>query len=902
MLGIVALISLPFIVQHVREGIYPALVNPDAVVGAAGSGDALGPMGGEGRGGARAKGEAPAGAAVAVVPQSPPELQAPAPAQMNAMDEDKPAEANDVARKAPAKADEWQRQAVGGKHGSLGSLDYRQSNAQVYDPAAIVQTGPGLPRWTWTTLDLRWSGPVAATQRIHLYLLSPRMNLFLAFLRAALLVIMILRLFPWTQRFFPRGWAAPAAVLAGLALVLVPSIAQAQTPSPEMLQELQNRLLRKPDCSPSCASSSRMVIEVRGGSLRARMEVDASAPTAVPLPGNGTQWTPSEVLLDGQPAKGLVRLDDVLWIELTAGAHQIALGGLMPDRESMQLALHLKPHRVEAASEGWTVEGLHEDGLADDNLQFTRIRSVQDGGAGASLQPGALPPFVRVERTLQIGLNWQVDTRVVRVTPPGTAVVLEVPLLPGESVTTADVRVVSGKALVNMSPLATEVSWHSALEQKSPVKLVAPKSLSWVEVWRVDVGPIWHSSYSGIPFVHTQPVAGMRMPEWRPWPGEEASVELVRPDGVPGQTLTIDESTTALVPGIRATDVTLTLSVRSSRGAQHTLTLPPDAQLESLTINGTSQPLRQEGRKVMVPIVPGAQSVVLVWRETPGISFLYNGSAIDLGAPSVNATTTIQVPGGRWMLLAGGPRVGPAVLFWSLLLALVVVSLGLGRNTWTPLRSWHWLLLTIGLSQVNVIAGAIFVGWLMALGWRARDDGESLGVVTFNLRQLVLIGWTIVALCILGASIYQGLLGAPEMQVRGNGSSSDFLRWFTDRSEPTLPTPWMISVPILIYRAVMLAWALWIALALLRWLRWGWDAFSTGGGWKKSPPRVVRPIVANYNQYAQPAYPQGYPQQQQPQPQYPQAQEQPPPAPVVDDSPTIVPPTQLMPKDPDEKK
>ncbi|MEO6419429.1 MAG: hypothetical protein ABIP39_08495, partial [Polyangiaceae bacterium] len=95
MLGIVALISLPFIVQHVREGIYPALVNPDAIVGAAGSGDALGPMGGEGGGGARAKGEAPTGAAVAVVPQSPPALQAPAPAQMNAMDEDKPAEAND---------------------------------------------------------------------------------------------------------------------------------------------------------------------------------------------------------------------------------------------------------------------------------------------------------------------------------------------------------------------------------------------------------------------------------------------------------------------------------------------------------------------------------------------------------------------------------------------------------------------------------------------------------------------------------------------------------------------------------------------------------------------------------------------------------------------------------------
>ena len=124
---------------------------------------------------------------------------------------------------------------------------------------------------------------------------------------------------------------------------------------------------------------------------------------------------------------------------------------------------------------------------------------------------------------------------------------------------------------------------------------VAPRSLAWVEVWRVDVGPIWHASFSGIPFVHTQPVAGVRVPEWHPWPGEEVGVDLVRPDGVAGQTLTIDESTNEVQPGLRATDATLTLHVRSSRGGQHTITLPPDAQLESLSINGATQPIRQQG-------------------------------------------------------------------------------------------------------------------------------------------------------------------------------------------------------------------------------------------------------------------------------------------------------------------
>src|SRR5581483_69232 len=254
------------------------------------------------------------------------------------------------------------------------------------------------------------------------------------------------------------------------------------------------------------------------------------------------------------------------------------------------------------------------------------------------------------ERTISAGLNWQADTRVVRLTAPTTAVVLEVPLLPGESVTTADVRVVQGKAQVNIPPGSTEIAWHSVLEQRSPVKLVAPKNVAWTEIWKIDVGPIWHASFSGIPVVHAQPNgAGRSLPEWRPWPGEEADIEVSRPDGVPGQSLTIDSATMDVRPGVRATDVTLTLSIRSSRGATHVITLPDGAQLEQTTVNGVSQPIRQEGRKVTLAIVPGAQTVVLGWRENTGLSTFYRAPSVDIGAPSVNTTITIQ-GASRWVL------------------------------------------------------------------------------------------------------------------------------------------------------------------------------------------------------------------------------------------------------------
>ena len=90
---------------------------------------------------------------------------------------------------------------------------------------------------------------------------------------------------------------------------------------------------------------------------------------------------------------------------------------------------------------------------------------------------------------------------------------------------------------------------------------------------------------------------------------------------------------------------------------------------------------------------------------------------------------------------------------------------------------------------------------------------------------------TALALVSLLGTIETGLLGSPEMDVLGNGSSGDQLRWYTDRVDDALPVPWMFSLPLWVYRLAMLAWSLWIAQALIGWLRWSWDCLGTGGLW-----------------------------------------------------------------------
>jgi len=71
------------------------------------------------------------------------------------------------------------------------------------------------------------------------------------------------------------------------------------------------------------------------------------------------------------------------------------------------------------------------------------------------------------------------------------------------------------------------------------------------------------------------------------------------------------------------------------------------------------------------------------------------------------------------------------------------------------------------------------------------------------------------------------------MMVLGNGSSAGDLHWYQDRFTDLMQPAWVVSVPVLAYRLLMLLWALWLAASMLKWIKWAWESFSTGGYWRK---------------------------------------------------------------------
>ncbi|MGZ5010219.1 MAG: hypothetical protein ACXV74_04580 [Methylobacter sp.] len=706
------------------------------------------------------------------------------------------------------------------------------------DPKAKVQTGPGLPQWQWHKVLLSWNGSVDAQQQLRLWYLTPTQTMLLNFIRAVLVAALALLMFGAFEELKFRTVRPSAPLLLWFLLLPMLSMpsqkAYAEIPDKAVLDELRNKLLEKPvppDCLPGCAQIPQMKVTINDKELAIALQIHALQSVAIPLPAEYEQWFPNHVFVDGKIAQGLYRDNKGLWLNLSEGEHQVVLGGAVPLLSKFTLPLPLKPNWVSIQNTGWQVIGLQENSAVDDQLQFSRINRTEQQQRTAELEPSALPPFVRIERSLQLGLDWHVVTRIIRVSPADSAVVLAVPLLPGESVTTAGVRVKDGKAEVNLPAQQPELQWESTLEKSEKIDYVAAETDQWIEVLTADISPVWHVETAGIAMMHLNN-DGQWLPEWHPWPGEKITLYITRPTAVEGQTLTIDNSRLSIKPGQRNQEAELNLSLRSSQGSQHTLTLPEKAVLQAVAINGQTQPIRQDGRKLTLPINPGKQEVSISWREATGITTVMPTPQVNLCLASVNTNLNIGLGQDRWVLFTMGPKLGPAVLFWGVLIVIVMLSLGMGKIRLTPLKALHWFLLSVGLSQIPLESAGIVIAWLMLLGWRKTQPVSDARY--FNILQVAIGVLTVISLGMLFLAVERGLLGSPDMQIIGNQSSAFNLNWYQDRSPPTLPVAMVISVPLIVYRVLMLAWSLWLAVSLLNWLKWGWECFSSDGLWHKS--------------------------------------------------------------------
>jgi hypothetical protein len=707
-----------------------------------------------------------------------------------------------------------------------------------YSQNTVVQTGKGMPSWNLgSTASLSWSGPVVATQSVHLLVAPPWLVRLLRLVLVALLAWLIVRLVRDAPVRLRGGAALGVGLIALCGMGLAPH-AQAQGyPSNELLQQLRTRLSEAPKCAPACVSVAEAQVGANGDSVSVALEAHVGERVALPLPNDAAAAMLKSVQVDGSADDAVARdANGVPWLALGRGVHRVQLE-FATTADKVALAFPLKPARVLFAGHGWDASGLSDDRLLTETLTLARARQ----GAGEKLTVGAqqFPPYVEVTRSILLGLEWSTTTNVRRIAPRSGGFTIGVPILTGEHVMSRGAKVVDGRIEAAIADGSDGSDWDANLDKGTKLVLTAPALADRAEVWRVTVSPTWHVEFSGVPGVGLE--AGedandYRNFEFHPLPGETLTLDVTRPEAAQGAQRAIDAVNLHSEAGQHASTHTLAFTLRASQGGDQAITLPKDAEMLGVMRDNETLNLRALDGKLTLPVVPGTHRYTVRFRDADGIGAWVRTPELALGLPAANISIVEQLPGDRWLLAAWGPAVGPAVLYWGELVVMVLVAYALARTRRTRLGFLGWLLLGLGFSTFSWFALLIVVAWLFAFDWRRRAATFAVRW-RFNLTQIGLALLTLVALLALASAIPQGLLGSPDMHVTGNGSYAQYLQWFADRSDGTLPRATALSLPLWMYKLLMLAWALWLANAVIGWLRDGFAAWTKDGYWRTAPAK-----------------------------------------------------------------
>ena len=742
--------------------------------------------------------------------------------QMRSATAERPAMAEDVAEQGLI-------EVTGSRITVAGIMDRYSANT-------LLQTGPGKPQWSWNNYQLRWSGPVLASESFRLVIMPSWLTAIWRVASVLLLALVLLGLARRNYR-LPGGidkWMPGKGSVAILLVALLAApgtipTANAEIPDQALLEELKQRLTENPECAKRCAEYSSASVTVGNNRVDMILDVQASVNVAVPLPGSGDRWEPTTVRVDGQPRRNILRTPDgVMWIELDAGVHEIRLSGPLNANDSQELFFSKRPHRVELQTTGWDASGVVDGKLLAGSIGLTRIRK---DGEKKTLSSDRFPTFVKVSRRIYFNLDWVVVTTVQRRAPASGSITVEIPLLAGETVDSENVEVRDGNVIAALGANDRSFRWDSRLERADSLQLTATADSGWTEIWQLITSPSWHIDFSGVPEVRADTDDSYWVAEFDPLPGETLDISVSRPTAIAGDTLAIDNVQLTSKVGKRSASSTLGFSYRSTQGAQHTITLPTDAEVTRVMVDGRPLQVRPENGLLPLSIQPGSHEVTIDWRDPQKAGSSNRTAMVNLNSPASNIHLKLQVPENRWILYTGGPALGPAVLYWPALLLMIAIALGLAKIKRTPLRRRDWVLLGLGLSTFSWGTLMLMAAWLFVMDYQ-QDIRDKLEKRQFNLLQAALGIFSVVVLVQLLTAVPNGLLGTPNMQIIDSDYQDNTLNWFADQSDGELPTGNTITAPMWLYKVAILLWALWLSFALIRWIPWAWRCYSRGGLWK----------------------------------------------------------------------
>ncbi len=708
-----------------------------------------------------------------------------------------------------------------------------------FDPDAIVQTGPGIPNWKWNTHQFYWQSGIGSDDRLELWLLSPTATKIIKILRVlGMLFLLYMFLKEYSQPIIKKIKTDLASkqtiktILLISILTQLPLTLKADIPDEAMLKELKTRLTKTPPCFPNCTQIESTFIQIEDNQLQVKLKMLVATNSAIQLLGNRTNWLPQNVTVDdNQSANIRIDKESNLWINLTKGKHTVYLNANIKNRDKIQLTSALRLHNISFKSD-------ESHSIQTNNKNYIEIISKdKDDIKKRKKFQNTIEPLVQIERTFHFGHRWYIDTDVTVLNSIDRAYTIEYTLLPNESVLDKNIQINDKKVQLHLSKRIQSYHWRSSIPIENLLELKASKDNHIVEIWKMDVASLWHMSSEGISPLEQIRSNNLLMPLYKPWQNEVLKITLEYAKAIKGDSITIKSSNLTIKQSQRYADITLNLNLLSSQAQDYQLKIENLKELKSVMIDGQNHFIKANNTTITIPIQPKEQNIIINYIDESRTKTVYNFPKIDLLKQSVNSKTTLQLPQDRWVLWTFGPLLGPAVLFWGVIVALLLFTSILAKVQKTPLQTMDWFLLGVGVSTTSITIIIPIIIWIFVLRYRELHT-QSLKGRKKNAFQILLVILTIISLITIFSAVSVGLLGSPDMMVTGNNSSEYYLNWYSDRIENILPQPTVISISLWYYRALMLLWAIWISFSLIKWLKYAWEVFSNNGIWEKSIPKI----------------------------------------------------------------
>ncbi len=715
-----------------------------------------------------------------------------------------------------------------------------------------VQTGRGVSNWqSSNSYSFGWRTPVIQDQKIEFSLISPTQNIFLSFLRAILIMLLLAR-FLFNSLPFRIPMSKGLAILFCLLISQTEVMAQEADPNgifpnDRILQDLSNYVSKNqqeaPECLPNCANIAQFEIDLEEQKFKLSFEVHSLSDSYFTLPFNRTDFSVEEITInDTSEALRLKTSGELLLVALKQGINNLVLSGTLKDRETINLAFPVIPSYGKFQVKDWIVTGISDSGKVDQVISLTKIqktiaqKSAPDSNEKDTVKPLKLAQQFTISRQIELAYDATITTTIQRISPANSSFEIRYALLKDESLVTPGVEVKNGDLIAEFKPNEYQKTFKSILKATDKVELTAANNKIWNEIWYLSASNLWHFDYTGTPRIYFN----QEIPEWHPRPGESLAIKLEKPIGIVGTTKTIESLNLTANLGKDLQKYSLNFLIKSSKGEIHPLDLPVGIEITSVKINQLAQSFKADSSKIDLNLIPGSQTIDIEWREKKALNKYYKLPEIKLNAPTANLNLNYQLSERSWVVATGGTNYGPAVLFWGYFPLAIFLAFILSRFKDLPLKFYQWCLLLIGLSQVNIGLNLMVITWFVFLGLRAKTK-LSNHTLRFPLMQIFLAFWSFWAFQALYQAIKTGLLGSPVMKIAGNYSSSFSLNWYQDLTTGSIPMPWFLAFDIWYYRILMLLWALWLAASIIHWVKWGFDAYTTNGGWYKQKPKVTLP-------------------------------------------------------------